>query len=489
LPVRDERQAVRPATFRDVFASGEFRALFTASLCSWVGDYLAKAAVTALVFHQTGSITASAATFAISFLPWLAGGPVLAAIAERYPQRTVMIVSDLARAVLIALVALPHLPIAAMLVLLFCTSLLNPPFEASRSAVLPRILPGERYVLALSVQNSAGQGAQLIGYFAGSAVAAFSPRLALLIDAGTFLFSAFLIGLRVHARPAALAREKRTHLLRETAAGFRVVFGTPTLRAIAILVLAASLFTVPPEGLAAAWAGQLESDPGRRGVAQGMIMAATPLGFFLGGLLISRLLPPATRQRLIRPFAILAPLALVPTLLRPNAVEVALLAALCGFFVAGMAPTSNGLFVQVLPHEFRARAFGIMQSGLQLVQGAGVLVTGALAARFALPTVVGTWSVLGVLLMLAVGTLWPSRSQFATAIEQAAAANDAAMDTAPGAPAPTRTKQSGVRPADVRPADARIPDDAEPDDAEIETTDTEIGQAGGAAARQLGTAR
>ncbi len=78
---------------------------------------------------------------------------------------------------------------------------------------------------------------------------------------------------------------------------------------------------------------------------------------------------------------------------------VALLAAVCGFAVAGILPVSNGLFVQALPNGFRARAFGVMATGLQVIQGAAVLVTGLLAERFPIPVVVGVWSTAGVVLM------------------------------------------------------------------------------------------
>ena len=83
--------AERPATFRDVLAVREFRSIYASSSLSWVGDYLARAAIAALVYDQTKSVAASAAAFAVSFAPWLLGGPVLASIAERYPYRTVMV--------------------------------------------------------------------------------------------------------------------------------------------------------------------------------------------------------------------------------------------------------------------------------------------------------------------------------------------------------------------------------------------------------------
>ena len=107
--------AQRPATFRDVLSIGEFRAIYAASSLSWVGDYLARAAVTVLVFDRTDSVAISAAAFAVSFPPWLLGGPLLATMAERYPYRTVMVTCDLARVVIMAIIALLELPIPALI--------------------------------------------------------------------------------------------------------------------------------------------------------------------------------------------------------------------------------------------------------------------------------------------------------------------------------------------------------------------------------------
>ncbi|SDZ41479.1 MFS-type transporter involved in bile tolerance, Atg22 family [Micromonospora pattaloongensis] len=416
----DEAQpAARPATFREVFGQREFRALFNAAVLSWIGDYMAKAAVTVMVYQETESVGMSAAAFAVSYLPWLVGGPLLATVAERSSYRRVMIACDLVRMVLIALVAVPGLPVWVMLLLLFATTLANPPSQAAKSALMPIILTGDRLVVGLSVNTSAGQAAQVAGYVAGAGVAAVSPRLALFIDAATFAVSAAIIRFGVRERPPAMAREHRTHLLRETGEGFRFVFGTPVLRATAVLVFTAMLFAIVPEGLAAAWAAEHAGDEAERGLAQALIMAASPVGFILGGLIIGRTVRPDVRRTLIRPFAVLAPLALVPALLDPPPAVVAALAAICGFAVAGLMPVANGLFVQALPHGYRARAFGVMATGTQVMQGAAVLATGLLADRFSIPTVVGVWSVAGVLTMLVTAAQWPSAERFNAAIAEA----------------------------------------------------------------------
>ena len=122
---------------------------------------------------RTESPIASAAAFAISYLPWLGIGAVLSAIAERHSYRKIMILSDLIRlAVMIALAVFGGLPVAGLIGLLFVSALLNPPFDSARSALLPRILQGERYVTALTLQRTAGQFALIAGYAVGAALTA-----------------------------------------------------------------------------------------------------------------------------------------------------------------------------------------------------------------------------------------------------------------------------------------------------------------------------
>jgi MFS family permease len=445
-PVSDEtRPSNRPATFREVFGQREYRAVLAASALSWLGDYISKAAVTVIVYQESKSVALSAAAFAISYLPWLVGGPLLATLAERYPYRNVMVVCDLARMALISLIVIPGLPVPVMLVILFVATLANPPSQAARSALMPLILPGDKLVVGLGLNNSTGQAAQVAGYAIGAGIAAFNPRAAIVLDATTFLASALLIWFGTRHRPPAMRSDDRSNLFRETGEGFSLVFGNRVLRGVALLVFSAMLFSIVPEGLAAAWA-QDKAEGTTAGAYQALIMAANPVGFILGGLAMARLVPPHLRRVLVRPFAVFAPLVLVPALLNPSPVWVAVLAAFSGFAVAGLMPVANGLFVQALPHGYRARAFGVMATGVQLMQGAAVLVTGLLAERFEIPLVVGVWSIGGVLLMLVMAGSWPTAHQFDVAIAEAAKSHPEVAE----APPPQRGA-STHRPAHAQP--------------------------------------
>lgn len=410
-----DESANRRATISETLANREYLALFTANSLSWFGDNVARAAVIALVYLRTQSPIASAAAFAVSYLPWLGIGAVLSAIAERHSYRKIMIGSDLIRMVImVALGFFGGLPTAALIALLFLGALLSPPFDSARSALLPRILEGERYVTALTLQRSAGQITLIAGYAAGAALTAVDSRIALFFNAATFAVSALLVALRVKERAPSLRVEQRTNLLRETADGYSVVFRSPVMRAIALVVFCGVCFGVVPEGLAAAWSANLAGGP--NAIYLGVIMVAAAFGFVLGSVLVTWLVKPQQRVKLIRPVAVITPLALVPALFDPNIVGVVVMTLISGAALAGTLPATNGLFVQVLPPGYRARAFGVIQSGVHLIQGGAIVFTGWLAGHHPLPQVVGYFSIAGVAAMAIILTMWPAQATIADAI-------------------------------------------------------------------------
>jgi MFS family permease len=194
------------ATFGEVFAVREFRPLFGTYTLSTIGDELARVALTVLVYQRTDSPLLSALTFALSFLPWAVGGPLLATIADRYPRHRVLIASDVVRALLVATMAVPGMPLGLLLVLLLLVSLLAPPFESARSALMADVLEGERYAVATSLTNVSLQVAQVVGFLAaGALVTVLSPSVVLLLDAATFAVSAVWLAVAIERRPAPVA--------------------------------------------------------------------------------------------------------------------------------------------------------------------------------------------------------------------------------------------------------------------------------------------
>jgi hypothetical protein len=356
-----------------------------------------------------------------------------------------MIVCGLARTALVLLVLIPGLPTAALLGVLFLVTLGSIPAQAARSAMLPLLLTRGQFAVAMAANTTTTQAAQVIGYLTGATLAAaVHSRLAIGINAVAFGLGALIIVAGVRHRPAALTGAGRSHLLRETGQGFRLVFGSRVLRSIALLVFSMAAFAIVPEGLAAAWAAQENGDGVTRGLDQGIIMASGPVGFVIGGVAFSRLLTARARHRLIRPLAVMAPLVLVPALAAPPVPVVALLTMASGVAMGGLMPTLNTQFVLALPHGYRARAFGVVQQGLQVSQGGAVLLTGTLADRSTVPLVVGLWSVAGVGLMLLLVLRWPAASVVDGAIEEAARSAPPPPPAEEGNERHTRPRLSGA---------------------------------------------
>ena len=106
----------------------------------------------------------------------------------------------------------------------------------------------------------------------------------------------------------------------------------------------------------------------------------------------------------------------MPALFDLNIYGVVAMTLISGAALSGTLPATNGLFVQVLPPAYRARAFGVMQSGVHLVQGGSILFTGWLASHYPLPQVVGYFAIAGVVVMAVIVATWPAHATIADAI-------------------------------------------------------------------------
>lgn len=397
---RPVRSGERSATYREVFGVREFRFLFVGHLLSVVGDELIRVALAILIFDATDSPFLAAATFGISYAPWVLGGPFLATLADRLRRRSVLIGTDLARGVVVACLAIPGLPLWLMLGMLFVASLFAPPFESARSALMPDVLQGDRYAVGTSVTNISTQVGQVAGFIAGGIlVVAISPRGALLVDAATFFISAALVRWGVEDRPASTGDPGAPlSLWHDTIEGLRVLTRSRVLLRIVGLLWVGQLFLTAPEGVAVPYVAEF----GLGAVAVGLFLAANPVGLVIGGVVIGRLCPPDLRERLTYPLALMSMVPLILAGLIDNFAVVLALFVVSGFGASYLIPL-NVAFVRAVPPAFRGRAFGAAVSGLSACQGLAIVGAGAAAERLSASAVV-TWSgVLGFLALLLLG--------------------------------------------------------------------------------------
>jgi MFS family permease len=369
---RDQLTSER-VTYREVLGHREFRTMFLAGGLSVVGDQLARIAVALLVFERSGSAFAASATYACSYLAWLLGGPVLSVLSDRHSRRQLMIVVDLMRLTLVALLLLPGIPLWVIFGVLVSIGLLSPPFEAARSALLADMLAGERYVVGNTLTQTANQAGQVLGFVGGGAlVALLGVEGALLINAGSFAVSALLLLVGVHERGRP-ATTKRVSLLLEAGEGARLVVRSPTLRGLLAWGLLSAAIVIAPEGLAVA----ISDEAGGGALTAGLLTAAVPAGFLLGSFLLVRV-PSERRERLFVPLTLVSSVPLILTPLIDSLVVLAVVWVLAGTGNA-LQLIANASYIQAVPPHLRGRAYGIAGTALAAIQGIVLLLAGALA--------------------------------------------------------------------------------------------------------------
>ena len=368
------------ATYRAVFAAGEFRVLFAAMLMYVLGFEFELLGLSVLVFTQTRSAFLTALAFSMGFAPQAIGGALFTALADRLPPRLVIGTGLLTRAAPGLVIGLwPALPVPVMLALVAAAAAQAPVFTAAISGLLPDVLDGDRYVLGRSVFNLTGAGTQIAGLGIGGAVLAAVPVRWLLLSAGGALVIAAAItrlGLRLRSAraPRGQARGRARGIVRATMAGNAELFRDRTVRGLLLAQWLPGWFVAGAESLIVPYTGSL----GRPVGAAGPLLAAMPAGMLIGDLLVGRFCAPATRTRLAFPLAAAMGVPLLALVFRP-ALPLACLALLaCGTGFAYQLGIQQA-FLDSLPERRRGQGFGLNSTGTMGGQGLTPAVAGALA--------------------------------------------------------------------------------------------------------------
>jgi predicted MFS family arabinose efflux permease len=337
---------------------------------SELGDWAARGALGVLVLERTHSPAWTSAVVTASLAPWVGPGQVLAAFLERLDKRRVMVVSDLARAVLFAVVLI-DMPVAPLIVALFFAGLATPIFEANRSVLMRRYTPDELYPAALGLANAVVQISLVVGYVAGGwAVTVVGARGAVLANAASFFASALLLlGLPSGKEVAIAGRQALT-------GAFRVLRRDDVLRWTMTLLLVAASSTVAVEAIVIPYVRLYLGQPTKW---VGVTLAAVPLGT----LVASTVTPwgSGMRRQLLRGAwvsLIAATLGFVLFLLDPGEPALLFACAAAGAVLGSLVPCNTALGTRI-PREVQGTAFSIIQGTLMGVQGLAALAAGLVA--------------------------------------------------------------------------------------------------------------
>jgi len=198
----------------------QFRYLWLASVVSFAGDWFNTIASVILVNRYLDSTTAVGLLFIARALPPFLLGPIAGVFADRFDRKTVLIVTDLARAVVLLGFLLVNSTERAWLIyaLTITQFVISAFFEPARAAILPGLVKGRDELLLANTLSGITWSAMLtLGAALGGIVTGlFGVATAIIIDSLSFVASAALIWriqrVRRAAPTAAASRPKRPFL-------------------------------------------------------------------------------------------------------------------------------------------------------------------------------------------------------------------------------------------------------------------------------------
>ncbi|WP_407922992.1 MFS transporter [Ardenticatena maritima] len=173
-----------------------FRALWLGQIVSLLGDWFNLIGSASLVATLTQSGFAVGGLFIVRMLAPFIVSPVAGVVADRYNRKQVLIITDLARAVIVLGFLLVRRPEHVWLLYALTALQLSVSgfFFPTRSAILPDIVPRNGLGAANAISSATWSVMLSLGAALGGLVAGqFGIYTAFVVDALTFLLSAFFI--------------------------------------------------------------------------------------------------------------------------------------------------------------------------------------------------------------------------------------------------------------------------------------------------------
>ncbi|MGC1212409.1 MAG: MFS transporter [Micromonospora sp.] len=441
---------------RRLLADRRARRYLTGQTLSLIGDSSMWLACGIWVKELTGSNGAAGLTFLFFTAPALLA-PLAGMLADRLPRRRLLVVANLAGAVILLPLLAVRGPgqVGLIYAVMFLYGCLNLVIEPAQSALLVSLLPEELLADANALLRTVRESLRLLAPLAGAGLYALLGGAAVAaLDMATFVAAAvLLLSLRVpDVVPEGVARTGGflRHWSGEVTAGFRHLAGHPLLRRVvlATVVLALVLGFSESTGYAV-----VERGLGRPPEFLGVLQAAQGAGAVLGGLCSARAVRRYGEVRVAAVaflcWAIGTALAASPAL---------------GVVLAGRVSSGAGLTIMAIalltllqrsaPERLQGRVYAGFEVAVTVPQtasiGLGAYLIGVLDYRALLLTEAAV-VVLAALLLLRAGRFAPTGGGF-TVGERAATPQSPADPKRHDGGHDDRTRAGARRPARAAPS-------------------------------------
>jgi MFS family permease len=394
--------------FLGAFRYKDFRLLWSGLLVSNLGTWMQFTAlgyyVAAMAPNERVGALDIGLLGAARALPVLLLSPFAGVVADRYPRRLILFVTNGATSVLsfvlFALVATNHAPLWTLMVtsgLQAATQSFDAP---ARQSWVPLMVPREYVGGAIGLNSVAFNAPSVVG-----------PPLAGLLIAGVGVAQCFLVnGLTtlavlaalVFMRPAPPSSTRRGNVVGAIVEGVRFLAGHPVLRWVVLLLVVTSLTSRPYNFLLPAYAVHVVHTDAK---GLGWLMAATGVGA-IGGAFFTAATGGDRRGSIWVGSSILAALGVAALGLTVHFGLAAVFLVVIGLATMSFIGSSNIMLQTLAPDDMRGRAISVYSMILLGLVPFGSLIMGSLATLLQL-----RWTFVLGGIVAALFALWIALSQ------------------------------------------------------------------------------
>jgi MFS family permease/quinol monooxygenase YgiN len=357
-----------------------FRGVWIASVASHVGSYMTDVGQGWLLSSLTPSPLVVSLLLTAESLPFFALGLPAGALADIIDRRRLLIVTQIAMAIVVGTLAIATLTGAVtpwmLLVLAFALGIATAFNDPAWHSVVPELLPSDELAAGVTLNAVGINVARSLGpALGGLVVATAGPGVVFVIDALSFVgVVAALFAWRREKTASVLPAERMLGAIR---AGVRFARNSRALRRVlagtfAFMICGAGVMALMP---------LLGRETGRGAVGFGLLLGSLGVGAVSGATLLPRVRSKLAPQWLIAAgFVVFAAVAAAASATRE-------LAMLCPvMFVGGFAwiavlSTLNVAAQQASPPWVRARALAVFLIVFQAAVAGGSVLWGAVATR------------------------------------------------------------------------------------------------------------
>jgi len=370
------------------FRSRDYRLLWSGLIISNLGTWMQLTTLGYLVVKLAGSAKLASLDVGIlgasSAVPVMLFSPLAGVVADRYPRRAVLFVTnglEVCFALALAVLTSTHRIALWEIFVIAGLRSTGQSFDApARQSWVPLLVPRENLGNAIGLNSVAFNAPSVVGPpVAGVLILSVGIATSFYVNAVATL--AVVVAL-VFMRPVAPSSNVRENVLASILAGVRFLWGDRVLRSVLLLLVATSLLVRPYSQLMPAYAAHVVHVDAR---GLGLLLAASGSGAIIGSVVTALL---GTHRRGFVWFSSAMLLATGTILLgavHAFAISFAILVFI-GFAVMSFAGNSNVLLQTLSPDDMRGRTISVFAMIILGLVPAGSLLLGSVASFVGLPT-------------------------------------------------------------------------------------------------------